>query len=210
MVRRSSCGPIAWWILARTILLWSSAVRVHGSQAYRKMNVTWERISLILELREILLSLKTVWTTLCYLEYFSPNSCWRRHEFNRSVNHEVQIAATARRFSSWQRIFSNWHQIYVFVYFRKKKYPCAHWMTKLRRLGSVRSYIPWYLSTPTAKEARGMEVKPSFIADDCSGNERRLSLNYSIRPARSRMHISPFTCRKSTFQGSNQFHLERR
>ena len=37
-------------------LLWSSAVRVHVSQAYRKMDVTRERISRILELREILLS----------------------------------------------------------------------------------------------------------------------------------------------------------
>ena len=36
-------------------LLWSSAVRVHDSQAYRKMNVTREHISGILELREILL-----------------------------------------------------------------------------------------------------------------------------------------------------------
>ena len=64
MVRRSLCGPIACWILARTsslvtwslyemhsifavapismacILLWSSAVRVHDSQAYRKLDVT--------------------------------------------------------------------------------------------------------------------------------------------------------------------------
>ena len=38
------------------ILLWSSAVRVHDSQAYRKMDVTRVRISHILELREILLS----------------------------------------------------------------------------------------------------------------------------------------------------------
>ena len=37
------------------ILLWSSAVRVHDSQAYRKMDLTRERISRILELREILL-----------------------------------------------------------------------------------------------------------------------------------------------------------
>ena len=36
------------------ILLWSSAVRVHDSQAYRKMDMTRERISRILELREIL------------------------------------------------------------------------------------------------------------------------------------------------------------
>ena len=54
-VRRSSCGPIAYWILART----SDAVRIHDSQAYRKMNVTLERISRALELREILLSLPT-------------------------------------------------------------------------------------------------------------------------------------------------------
>ena len=83
IVRRSSCGPIACWMLARTfslvtwslyemcsilrlhlismacILLWSSAVRVHDSQANRKMDVTRERISRILELREILLSVQT-------------------------------------------------------------------------------------------------------------------------------------------------------
>ena len=41
------------------IVLWSSAVRVHDSQAYRKMDVTRERISRILELREILLSIQT-------------------------------------------------------------------------------------------------------------------------------------------------------
>ena len=77
MVRRSSCGPIASWILARTSSLtkWSfmrcvvscgstsfpwlvfflqlcqrdyiscSAVRIHNSQAYRKTDVTRERIS---------------------------------------------------------------------------------------------------------------------------------------------------------------------
>ena len=41
------------------ILLWSSAVRVHDSQACRKMAVTRERISRILILREILLSFQT-------------------------------------------------------------------------------------------------------------------------------------------------------
>ena len=41
------------------ILLWSSAVRVHDSQAYRKMDVTKERISRIFELREILLLFQT-------------------------------------------------------------------------------------------------------------------------------------------------------
>ena len=40
------------------ILLWSSAVRVHDSQAYRKMDVTRERISRILELIEIILSIQ--------------------------------------------------------------------------------------------------------------------------------------------------------
>ena len=34
-------------------------MRVHDSQAYRKMNVTRERISRILELRKILLSIQT-------------------------------------------------------------------------------------------------------------------------------------------------------
>ena len=41
------------------ILLCSTAVRVHASQAYRKMDVTRERVSRILELREILLSFQT-------------------------------------------------------------------------------------------------------------------------------------------------------
>ena len=41
------------------ILLWSSAVRVHDLQAYRKMDVTGKRIICILELREILLSFQT-------------------------------------------------------------------------------------------------------------------------------------------------------
>ena len=41
------------------ILLWSSAVRVHNSKAYRKMDVTRERIGRILELGEILLLFQT-------------------------------------------------------------------------------------------------------------------------------------------------------
>ena len=41
------------------ILLWSSAVRVLDSQAYRKVDVTRESIGHILELREILLSIQT-------------------------------------------------------------------------------------------------------------------------------------------------------
>ena len=42
-----------------SILLWSTAVRVHDSQAYWKVDVTKERISRILELREILFSIQT-------------------------------------------------------------------------------------------------------------------------------------------------------
>ena len=42
------------------ILLWSSALSVHYSQAYREVDMTRERISRILELREILLSFQTV------------------------------------------------------------------------------------------------------------------------------------------------------
>ena len=41
------------------ILLLSSAVRAHDSQVYMKMDVTRERISRILKLREILLSFQT-------------------------------------------------------------------------------------------------------------------------------------------------------
>ena len=41
------------------ILLWSSAVRVHDSQALRKIDVIRECISCLLELREKLLSFQT-------------------------------------------------------------------------------------------------------------------------------------------------------
>ena len=41
------------------ILLRSSALKVHDSHAYRKIDVTRVRISCILELREILLSFQT-------------------------------------------------------------------------------------------------------------------------------------------------------
>ena len=40
------------------ILLYRSAVRVHNLQAYRKMDMTREYISHILELREMLLSIQ--------------------------------------------------------------------------------------------------------------------------------------------------------
>ena len=41
------------------ILLWSSALRAHDSQAYRKVDVLREHINHILELREMLLSFQT-------------------------------------------------------------------------------------------------------------------------------------------------------
>ena len=41
------------------VLLWSSAVKAHDIQAYRKMDVTRERISHMWELREILLQIQT-------------------------------------------------------------------------------------------------------------------------------------------------------
>ena len=61
-------------------ILWSSAVRVHDSEAHRKMGVTRERISRILELREVLLSLETGFnlvnalTTIC-------NKIWQTGEW---------------------------------------------------------------------------------------------------------------------------------
>ena len=52
-----SCGNTSFlWLV---FYVWSSAVRVHDSQAYRKMDVTREHIRLILKLREILLSIQT-------------------------------------------------------------------------------------------------------------------------------------------------------
>ena len=74
IVRRSSYGPIACWILAWTssLVTWSLyvmhstlwwhlismaciLVRIHDSQAYRKMAMTREHISFILSLRKMLL-----------------------------------------------------------------------------------------------------------------------------------------------------------
>ena len=47
------------WPYHCSFCLWSSAVRVQDSEAYRKLDVTRERISRILELRELLLSIQT-------------------------------------------------------------------------------------------------------------------------------------------------------
>ena len=52
-----SCGSTSFPVAC--ILLWSSAVRVHDSRAYRKMYVTREHINRILELRKILMSFQT-------------------------------------------------------------------------------------------------------------------------------------------------------
>ena len=60
MVFVELCSILRQYLISMAcILLWNSAVRVHDSQAYRKMDVTRERISPILELREILLSIQT-------------------------------------------------------------------------------------------------------------------------------------------------------
>ena len=61
MVLYEMCSIFLWYLISMAcILLWSSAMRVHDSQVYGKMDVTRERISHILELREILLSFQTV------------------------------------------------------------------------------------------------------------------------------------------------------
>ena len=58
-------------------ILRSSALRFHDSQAYRKMDVTRERISRTLELREILLSSQTDFNLV---------------NVNHSVNHNLQVS----------------------------------------------------------------------------------------------------------------------
>ena len=51
---------LRWHLISMTrILLCSSAVRIHDSQAYREMDVARKRMSRILELREMLLSFQT-------------------------------------------------------------------------------------------------------------------------------------------------------
>ena len=61
----------------------NSAVRVHVSQAYRKIEMTKDRISLILELSAMFLSFHMVlsfvnapivWTILDSISYFDPSS----------------------------------------------------------------------------------------------------------------------------------------
>ena len=76
------------------ILLWSSAVRVHGSQACRKMDVKREHISGILELREILLSFQAgfnlvsavvVYAVLESVSGLEPSSVITEHRYLKLV-----------------------------------------------------------------------------------------------------------------------------
>ena len=66
----------------------SSAVTVHDSQAYRKMDMTRERISRILELREMLLSFQTGFNLVnaavvcAILESISGLGCWTLVSYN--------------------------------------------------------------------------------------------------------------------------------
>ena len=54
------CSILRQHLISMTcILLWSSAVRVHDSHAYRKMHVTRKRISGFLEMRQMLLLFQT-------------------------------------------------------------------------------------------------------------------------------------------------------
>ena len=71
------------------ILLWSSAVRVHDSQAYGKTDVTRERISRILELREILLSFQTGFNlvnvaVVCAVLSWRVSEAWNPHQLQLS------------------------------------------------------------------------------------------------------------------------------
>ena len=65
----------------------SSAVRVHDSQAYRKIDVTRERISRILELREILCHSKQVSTlsiVLLSVLHWRVSQAWNPHQLQLS------------------------------------------------------------------------------------------------------------------------------
>ena len=88
----TSCGSISFSVAC--ILLWSSAVRVHDSQAYMKLDVTRERISRILEPREILLLIQTgfslvnaavVCTILESISGLEPSSVITEHRYLKHV-----------------------------------------------------------------------------------------------------------------------------
>ena len=70
-------------------------MRVHDSQAYRKMDVTRERISRILELREILLSIQTGFSlSMLLLSVLSwrVSQAWNPHE---SVSGDPHVITSA-------------------------------------------------------------------------------------------------------------------
>ena len=69
------------------MLLWSSAVRVHVSQAYRKIDVTRERISRILELREYSCHSKlvsTFWMLLLSVLSWRVSQAWNLRQLDLS------------------------------------------------------------------------------------------------------------------------------
>ena len=140
VVRRSSCGSTARWILARTsslvawslyemhsifqwhfismacILLRSSAVRVHDSQACRKMDVTRKRISRILELREIFPSFQTG---------FNPVSAAVVCDILQSISglERSSIRAEPRQLVTFSR-FCPFTLMTVMTVYRARIYPC--------------------------------------------------------------------------------------
>ena len=78
------------------ILLWSSAVGVHDSQAWRKMDMTREHIRCVLELREILLSFQTgfslvnaavVYAVLESISGLEPSSVITEPRYLKPVTH---------------------------------------------------------------------------------------------------------------------------
>ena len=76
------------------ILLWSSALGVHDSQAYRMMDVTREHIGCILELREIFLSFPTGFKTLSSWRFMIiEKKEFQRKErlFNWTIRNNVHI-----------------------------------------------------------------------------------------------------------------------
>ena len=66
-------------------------MRVHDSQAYRKMDVTKERISCILELREILLSFKIGFNLVSAAQVLEACNCLKL----LSINFDLCAVATS-------------------------------------------------------------------------------------------------------------------
>ena len=143
MVRRFSCGPVACWILTRTlslvawslyevrsiismatILLCSSVVRVHDSQAHKKMCVGKERIGRILELRgfsPVVPNWSQPWQRCC------RQCCpWEHFRLGTLVNYnwaQVLEAGDCRHWSLLTLTSSFWIANYLLIFsflFRKK------------------------------------------------------------------------------------------